>query len=164
MDIKKMIGGVAPALATALGGPGAGFAVSALAKFFGCNENEEDIQKAFLTADPSTLTKLKELDYNFKIEAQRLANATYKIDADDRDSARKREIALGGRMNGFLAIFILVGFFGAIGALFSEIIPDENKDVLYLLVGTLGGMATQVVAYFFGSSKGSKDKTLALFK
>jgi hypothetical protein len=33
-----------------------------------------------------------------------------------------------------------------------------TTSVLYTLVGTLGGMAGAVVTFYFGSSKGSKDK------
>lgn len=80
----------------------------------------------------------------------------------DRDSARKREMALGGRMNGVLAVFILLGFFAVVGMMFFDVIPEPNKEVLYMLLGALGTMATQVVAYYFGSSAGSKQKTMSM--
>jgi uncharacterized membrane protein len=38
-------------------------------------------------------------------------------------------------------------------------VPGENKDALYLVLGALLGSFTMVVSYFFGSSKGSSDKT-----
>lgn len=77
----------------------------------------------------------------------------------DRDSARNREMALGGKMNGILAIFILSGFFFIVGALFFMEVGNTAKEPLYILLGSLGTMATQVVAYYFGSSAGSKQKT-----
>lgn len=80
----------------------------------------------------------------------------------DREGARKREMALGGRMNGVLALFILGGFFAIVGALFFLNVEESVKEPLYILLGSLGTMATQVVAYYFGSSQGSKQKTVMM--
>jgi len=41
-------------------------------------------------------------------------------------------------------------------------VPGENKDALYLVLGALLGSFTMVVSYFFGSSKGSAEKTQLL--
>jgi 4-hydroxybenzoate polyprenyltransferase len=38
-------------------------------------------------------------------------------------------------------------------------LPEGNKDVVNISLGTFIGMAVTVVAYFFGSSKSSADKT-----
>ncbi len=45
-------------------------------------------------------------------------------------------------------------------------IEGKNKDIIIYILGALSTIATQVVAYFFGSSHGSaeKNKTLAGFK
>ena len=38
-------------------------------------------------------------------------------------------------------------------------IPDINKDILYIAAGIIFGWGSLVIGYFFGSSKGSADKT-----
>lgn len=83
----------------------------------------------------------------------------------DRDGARQREMALGGHMNAILGIMIVLGFFCVLGWAISGRIPT-TVDQMYVgaLLGTLGTMAVQVVAYYFGSSAGSKQKTHLLGK
>ena len=58
-----------------------------------------------------------------------------------------------------LAALIAIGFFGLLYILVYVPIPESNANVLYLVVGALIGSFTTVVGYFFGSSKGSADKT-----
>ena len=41
-------------------------------------------------------------------------------------------------------------------------LPEKNHDIVNISVGALLGMAMSVVAYFYGSSKGSADKTALL--
>ncbi len=57
-----------------------------------------------------------------------------------------------------LAIIIVLGVLGTVIVLMKYQVPTENKDALYLVLGTLVGSFTTVVSYFFGSSKGSADK------
>jgi D-alanyl-lipoteichoic acid acyltransferase DltB (MBOAT superfamily) len=38
-------------------------------------------------------------------------------------------------------------------------LPETNKDIVNISLGTLLGMAVNVVGFFFGSSKSSQDKT-----
>ena len=58
-----------------------------------------------------------------------------------------------------LGALIAIGFFALLYILVYKSIPVENKDVLNLVIGALIGSFTTVVSYFFGSSKGSSDKT-----
>lgn len=162
MSFKSIIGTVAPMLATALGSPLAGVAVKTLATALGCEPDEKSVEQAILNASPSDLVKVKEVEATFKVDMKKLDIDLARIDAEDRDSARKREMSVGGRMNGTLAVCILCGFFGTMGAMFLGVIPDGNKDVLFILIGALAQQAGQVVGYYFGSSKSSKDKTSLL--
>lgn len=68
---------------------------------------------------------------------------------------------------GFIALTILFGFFTILGALlygaFNKLALEGTvRDVLLVMLGTLGSMATAVVGYYFGSSKSSaaKDETI----
>lgn len=58
-----------------------------------------------------------------------------------------------------LAALIVLAFFGVVVLLVIKGIPPENKDMFNLLLGALIAAFTAVVQYWFGSSKGSADKT-----
>ena len=57
-----------------------------------------------------------------------------------------------------LGSLIVLGFFGLLVLLVYIAIPEENKDMLNLVVGALIGSFTSVVGYYFGSSLGSHEK------
>jgi len=58
-----------------------------------------------------------------------------------------------------LGAIVIISFFVTLILMIvhAESVP-ENSPVLYSMVGVLGTIATAVVMYFFGSSKGSADK------
>ena len=57
-----------------------------------------------------------------------------------------------------LAIVIIAGILILVGILVRTEIPNENKDLLNILIGGFIAAFTSVIQYFFGSSKGSADK------
>ena len=58
-----------------------------------------------------------------------------------------------------LGVVIVVGFFLLLYFLIFRAMPTENQRMLDVVVGALIGSFTTVVGYFYGSSKGSSDKT-----
>lgn len=153
LDIVK---GVAPGLATALGGPLAGAAVGMLADKLGLPDKTVEAVTQALTSNPANLEKLKELELEF-----------YKIDAQDRSSARTREVEMAKadvhfitkNITSLLAIGILTGSMIIALLVFFVDFPDSQENILIFVLGSLFSIATQVVSYYFGSSQGSKDKT-----
>lgn len=61
-----------------------------------------------------------------------------------------------------LGAIIVIGFFVLLYILMNSEIPVSNRDLLYLVTGTLLGAFTTVVTYFYGSSKGSAEKDTIL--
>lgn len=57
-----------------------------------------------------------------------------------------------------LAAIVVVGFFTVLWILFKVELPQSNHDLALIMLGVLGAKFGDVVAYFFGSSKGSSDK------
>ncbi len=57
-----------------------------------------------------------------------------------------------------LGTLIVIGFFALLILLVLAQVPTENKDLLNLVVGSLIGVFTSVVGYYFGSSIGSAKK------
>lgn len=165
-DWKKVIGAVAPALATALGGPLAGVAVKAIAgKLLGKeNASEEEVASAVLALPPDALVKLKEAEYDFLKSMKEADIKLEEVHQRDRDSARTREAAVKDIVPGILACMVVVGFGATLATLLSSESPPppEMREALLVLLGSLSAALAQVLAYYFGSSSGSKAKTEAL--
>lgn len=58
-----------------------------------------------------------------------------------------------------LGALIVIAFFITIYFLVKIPMPVSNKDLLLIVIGALVAKFGDVVAYFFGSSKSSADKT-----
>lgn len=150
-----LVKNAAPAVATALGGPMAGKAVSMISGMLGVEDNVESVTKA-LQADPNLALKLRELDLK-----------ELEVHAKDRDSARNRETAIATSehapyINKVITPFLALGITGLSFILFGILIfvevKPEAKDILIYILGVLSALVTQVASYYFGSSSGSKDK------
>jgi hypothetical protein len=160
-DWKRALGVVAPTLATMVGGPLAGTAVSAIASVFGLggDATEAQISKAVQGATPEQLLALKKADQDFAIRMRELDLEPEKLAAADRASARDREAKTGDSLTPrLLALFITTGFFGVLGWLLYAGAPPKGGDALLIMLGGLGTAWAGVVAYYFGSSAGSRDK------
>jgi hypothetical protein len=165
MDILKavgpLLGQVAPTLATAMGGPLAGLAVKTLSNvLLGHEEGDaEAVSAAIQNATPEQLSDIKKIDADFKIRMKELEIDLERISAGDRDSARKREIEIKDHMPKILAVGITIGFFGCLFWMFIYGVPKNGNEALLLMLGALQTAFTGVIAYYFGSSSGSKAKT-----
>lgn len=58
-----------------------------------------------------------------------------------------------------LGALVVAGFFFILFIIFRAALPEGNKEIAYLVIGALVAKFGDVVNYFFGSSKGSADKT-----
>jgi len=157
---------VAPGLATAFGGPLAGMAAQVVSNtLLGKPDGSPgEIETALLGASPETLEKLKAAEADFKVQMRKLNVDLEAIRQRDRASARAREIALKDWAPGILATVVIVGFFATVGYVLSgQLELDGRAGVLIgTIVGYVSAKADQVIAYYFGSSKGSVEKTKAL--
>lgn len=93
----------------------------------------------------------------------------------DLDSARKREMAVATSEHApylnkiivpILALGVLVATFVLFGLImFNDgLIDATRKDIIIYVLGVLSAISTQIVSYYFGSSKGSADKNTSLDK
>jgi hypothetical protein len=160
MDWLKQI---APTIATALGGPLAGMAVSAISKAIGVDPEKvgDLISSNKLTAEQISQVKLAEIE--LQKQAQELGLNFEKLQVEDRKSARDMQSATRSMMPALLAGAVTVGFFGIIGMMFFKQIDSSNPAILMML-GSLGTAWTGIIAYYFGSSAGSQAKTDLLSK
>jgi len=152
---------IAPTIATALGGPLAGLAVTAIAKVIGIDEKDvqETINSGKLSADQISQIKLAEIE--FQKQTQELGLNFEKLAVDDRKSARDMQIATKSWIPGALALGITVGFFGILIYMMAYAITPSNE--LLVMLGSLGTAWTGVVGYYFGSSASSRNKDEMLY-
>ena len=153
---------VAPTIATALGGPLAGMAVSAVAKAIGVapDEVQDVISSGKLTAEQVASIQLAELE--LKKQAQSMNLDFAKLIAEDKQSARDMQIATKSWIPALLAVFVTIGFFGILLGLMTE--HFKTSDALMLMLGSLATAWTGVMAFYFGSSASSQAKTELLAK
>lgn len=165
---KEVIAAVAPTLATALGGPLGGLAASVAGKVLLGNTQADpgEIQDFILAHQtPETFLKLRQVETQLVKELRELEIESERIAADDRSSARARHAKTHDAMPGVLAAVVFIGFFGILGALmFIKEIPEAALSPLNIMLGALSTLLVQIGAYYFGSSKGSADKTALLGK
>ena len=168
MDIwktaKEVLGVVAPTIGTALGGPMGGVAARTLAtSLLGKSDaTEQEIISAVTGASPEQLAMLKNAELEFQTEMKKLDIDLASINMKDRDSARRRQAEMGYHVPSLLAIMTLISFFGYIGAVTFGRWYDADIGFINIAVGWLGGTASTVVAYYFGSSADNslkKEKT-----
>lgn len=63
-----------------------------------------------------------------------------------------------------LGALVVIGFFVLVILVFIFEIPSLNREIGLMTIGALIGNFNSIIAYFFGSSKGSSDKTELLTK
>lgn len=162
--LKDVARAAAPAIGSYLGGPLGGMALRKLSEYFlgKADGDEEEVFQAINSATPEQLVELRKIDAELKkqlieagIKEQELVNA-------DRLSARNRQVAAKDLMPGLLAIIIVTSFVLLVWRIVTGSIEGLNDPVKAGLIGSvigyLSAKAEQVVAYYFGSSAGSKQK------
>ena len=85
----------------------------------------------------------------------------YKIEVADRDSARKRqvEMAKAGKDDWMMYVVGLIGIGSFALIVASAIFMDlPENPLLHQIVGLVEGVALTIFAFYYGTSKGSKDK------
>ena len=148
---------IAPTIATCLGGPLAGLAVTAISKALGIDENKvnDTIQSNKLDADQIAAIKQAELELQTK--AQELGLNFETLAVQDRASARDMQKSTNSIIPPVLSILVTVGFFGILVGLMTGKVPSDNQ-ALMIMLGSLGTAWTGIIAFYFGSSAGSQAK------
>ncbi len=175
-SLGQSVIGAAPylgaALGTAFGGP-AGTALGTLAgnalkKAFGVEADDPQVLREAIAQDPQAAAKIALAEMEFKLELQRLDSDLTKSFLADVQSARDREIkivqATGRRdlSTEVMAWLIILGFFAVlITRMLIQIEPGQTENV-GMLIGCLITMTTTIVAYKWGSSRGSAEKSAAI--
>lgn len=161
--LKNIVGTVAPMLGTAVGGPFGGIAGKFIQDALGV-DNEQQAMQA-LQSDPEALAKVKVAGIEFEKRMAELGIEEEQLHAEDRASARQlgREKGTGFQM--ILSAVFMAGYFVLIYLFFAGdfTVEDEwSRGQLGILIGILTAAIPQILAYWFGSSSGSKQKSDAM--
>ena len=145
-----------PTIATCLGGPLAGLAVTAVSKALGIDEDkvQDVIDSGKLNADQ--IASLKQAEIELQRQAQELGLNFEQLAVQDRASARDLQKETKSIIPPVLSILVTIGFFGILGGLMSGKIM--TSDALMLMLGSLGTAWTGIIAFYFGSSASSQAK------
>lgn len=173
MGWKDTLGKLAPTVASALGGPLAGAAVSALGELFGISEPTQDkikvaIENGSLTGEQ--ITGLRQLEMKLKAEEAERGFRYAELEFKDRDSARGRdtEIVKAGKRNYradamfLLAVAVIVGLVYLIWK--DPNINEFMKGVVTLVLGRFLGYLDNIYSFEFGTTRGSQNKDSTIDK
>ena len=148
-DLISMVSKFAPAIGTALGGPLGGLAVSAIAEKLGVADTIEEVTKAIKT-DPESAIKLQQLE-----------NEKFKAVLADKDSARNREATIATSekaplinklVSPILALIVVSAWVGIQYTLLNTTVPQEMRELVARVLGTLDGALMVILSYYFGAS------------
>ena len=153
-DLLRLLGNIAPALASIVAGPAGGVAVSAIARHLGVADTVEAVTQA-VKADPDAALKLAQIDLE-------TLKANYANTAD----ARAMQVAALEQSDVFSKRFTmyLTGFWSLcaavyIGFITFSVIPESNVRFADTILGfILGTVIATMLNFWFGSSIGSKEK------
>ena len=113
----------------------------------------------------TTMNPLEQIEFN---KAKEYDLAEIELYLDDVKDARNREVEIAktGKKDPMMLITGIVGVlvfvFMVVAIVFKPELQD-NKLLIHLL-GMVEGVAITIFSYYYGSSKGSKDKTALLKK
>ena len=126
--------------------------------------------------------EMKKAEQQFELEMQKLSLQEQSLILDekkaylaDTDSARQMGIAVQTSANaGWLAkniapVLAIVTTFLTILLFYiivfdGDTVTDDNREIIFYILGALSAIVTQIFGYYFGSSTGSKSKEDALHR
>ena len=175
-DLKDFLRKVAPTVATVLGGPAAGMAVTGLSQILlgKPDGTEAEMAQVIKTGGMTdeTIIRLKELDTELKTKEKEIglsfAELEFKVDAAylaDVQNARQRQVDTKDNMPQIITavafgVYVLEFLFFASGQMNN--LDEFTKAIITRAFGTVDGILLTCVAYFMGTSKGSKNSGDAL--
>lgn len=118
-----------------------------------------------LGASPAQMLELKKADQSFLTEMRKLDIDVFKLEVEDRNSAR--DLAKADMTPHILLSSVYtIGYCAVLWAFVSgEVTIAEGTEAQFSIVlGVLTAAQAQILNFWFGSSSGSKQKTAELSK
>ena len=148
--IKGVIGGLAPTLGAALGGPVGGAAATMLADVLGCDPVPQKIERALQQATPEQIAEIKKAELNFEARMKELDVDIFALETADKQDSRKN---FSKDCTGKLIALTMVSFFCGYIGMITVMPPEQNSmELINLVLGYLGGLVSAVISFYFGAS------------
>ena len=123
------------------------------------NGTIDELNHAIKHATSIKLQKLKVIETDLMIQLRQLDVDLKMIEAADAENARRRKTVAEDWIPKFIAVSTVLSFFIYIGLVsFYPFTVPPNMEFVNLAIGWIGGIATSVISYYFGSSVGSTQK------
>lgn len=154
----------APDIAAAVLSGGAtlpALALKAVADAVGNDVSDENSLSAFVTAaSPEAMLKIKQANNAFKIRMRELDVELEQ--AELKDLANARDNHKHSKMPAIIccALTVMVSVSGYL--LFTANIPADNKEIAYLLFGTMLAKWGDSIAFWVGTTRSSSEKSRML--
>ena len=152
--LKGILGTLAPTLGAAIGVPLGGQAGQILSSVLGVPNNPKSLEQAMNNLSADQMLELKKAEKGFEVQMKELDVDIYALEVDDRKDARSK--FSGDWTPTVLGTLSMAGFLGYIFYITAFPVPDSSDDIVMLIIGSLTGIATAVISFYFGSS--NKDK------
>ena len=154
--LKGLIGGIAPTIGTAMGGPLGGMAGQVLAGVLGCEPTPQAIETAFETVTPEQLAEIKKAELKFEAKMKELDVDLFALETKDRQDARKH---FSKDWTARFIALIMVIFFCSYIAMITLMPPEQNSmELINLVLGYMGGLVSAVVSFYFSGSANLNGK------
>lgn len=162
-DLGKILKPIAPILAAAI--PGGGVVTSIVAEALGADETPDAIAEAIKT-NPEAAANLLKVQNEHEAVLKQMALQLQLAELQDIANARAHDVAVrstGARtadVLGYLSV-VLVGILGGFlmwKTASGQDIPPVLSTTIGMLIGGVLATMNSVYQFWFGSSKGSRDK------
>lgn len=156
---------IASGLGTALGGPLGGVAAGFVADALGLDTKTVDAVSNVLQAgkmDAAQVAQVKLAEIEFQ---KFLKDNNIKLDeiaAADRSSAREMLKTTRSYVPATLTFGITIGYFVVLIGMMLKLFEVADSQVMLIMLGQLGTAWGVTIAFWFGTTSGSKDKTAML--
>ncbi len=152
---------IAPTIASAVGTPVAGMAVSAIESALGITGGDgstDKIEQAIVNGQLTgeQIASLKKADQDFQAKMKALDVDLERMQLQDVEGARQMQVAKPSPVPAVLSIIITLGFLGILSAMLAGVDVTENQAFL-ILIGSLGAGYTQVLNFWLGSTRHSQS-------
>lgn len=171
-NLKTALSSIAPTIATMLGGPLAGTAVTALESALGLSPGAGSDAVTAAVAQgmtPEQISLVRAADQHHlevlaeqKIDLVKINNdfeqAQDAAVAADRDSARKMQIATHSPMPAILTTVLTLGFFIILICRMYKVLPGGADPIVDQMIGTLLALWAASITYWVGTTRASANK------
>lgn len=153
---------LAPLLGTALGGPLGGAAASFIADKLGIENKtieavSEVLNSGKMSPEQISNIKLAEIEFQKFLEQNKID--TKKLEMQDTQSARDMQVSVRSPVPATLSFVVTVGYFGILAGMLTSTLKVADSQALLLMLGSLSTAWGMVMAFWFGSTRASENKT-----